>query len=217
MEYEFYRSKTLAHSAKGKSWSDHKYISKFFKNGKWQYVYKQGNAGSKTGMGVGTGTLSNGYKWYQLPNGKKVYAKAGRDGYVDADNNSIEIKSGVSTSNVKTNKHDGYGTIKYDQTKDGKTTHYKETTIRGKSWLTKKSTQKLSDGTVSTTIKKGKIRQGIEDTAKKGKNFISNIGKKKKYKANKKTQNNRKARQNRSKNDNAVITKREIQEVNKSK
>lgn len=40
MSYELYRSKELAHAAKGSNWANHKYISKYFKNGKWVYIYK---------------------------------------------------------------------------------------------------------------------------------------------------------------------------------
>ena len=39
-EYILYRSESLAHAAKGSTWSNHKYINKYFKNGKWVYVYK---------------------------------------------------------------------------------------------------------------------------------------------------------------------------------
>ena len=40
MGYELYRSKELAHAAKGSSWTNHKYIDKFLRNGKWIYIYK---------------------------------------------------------------------------------------------------------------------------------------------------------------------------------
>ena len=39
-EYILYRSESLAHAAKGSIWSNHKYINKYFKNGKWVYIYK---------------------------------------------------------------------------------------------------------------------------------------------------------------------------------
>lgn len=42
MEYKWYESEELAHSTKGSAWKNHKYISKFFKNGKWVYIYKGG-------------------------------------------------------------------------------------------------------------------------------------------------------------------------------
>ena len=48
MEYDFYRSKELVHSVKGSSWSNHKYTSKIFKNGKWFYFY--GNSGSNKSL-----------------------------------------------------------------------------------------------------------------------------------------------------------------------
>lgn len=43
MEYKLYNSKPLAHSAKGSTWNDHKYISKTVKNGKTYYKYPDGN------------------------------------------------------------------------------------------------------------------------------------------------------------------------------
>lgn len=40
MGYILYTDEELAHSLKGSSWKNHKYIDKFFKNGKWVYIYK---------------------------------------------------------------------------------------------------------------------------------------------------------------------------------
>ena len=47
MAHDLNRNKELAHSLKGSSWKDHKYIDKVFKNGKWVYIYKTtpGNKG----------------------------------------------------------------------------------------------------------------------------------------------------------------------------
>ncbi len=125
MGYKLYRSEELAHAAKGSSWSNHKYINKFFKNGKWVYVYNP----------VKNSPMSN----------------ASQNQYRKTD--------------------------EYYKGENGKMVHYTVKTRNGKNWLSS-SIQVRSGNDVTVYKDNGRIAQGIEKSASKGKSFIEKLAKK---------------------------------------
>lgn len=148
MGYDLYRSKELSHSLKGSAWANHKYIDKFWKNGKWQYIY------NTVSNKVGTAMRSFGAPKTPTPGGT-----------------TINDQYRKTNEYIKIGKDQGSGQYKQK--------HYTEYTRNGGSWLTKK--MMVSSGNSVTIYKdKGKISQAVEAGAAKGRNFISNLGKKKK-------------------------------------
>lgn len=73
----------ILHSAKGTGWKNHKYIDKWFKNGKWFYKYPNKDKGSKD-SNSNTHTLED-YKttneYYKIHDGKmEHYTEKTRNG-----------------------------------------------------------------------------------------------------------------------------------------
>ena len=139
----------ILHSAKGTGWANHKYISKYFKNGQWQYVYpKVKNAVNNFSSGFKTKTTLK-----PVTTTKPLQYKKTKEYY------TLPSKGTTGASSMK------------------KTTEY---TANGNKWLSSSYTITDSSGNKKVYKTKGKISQAVEQSAKKGADFISNIGKKKK-------------------------------------
>lgn len=146
----------------------HKYIRKYkSKSGKWVYVYK--NEGKESDdLDVRDG----------LDKGDRYGGRADEEGYVNGVNKFVAGKNGITSfTNIKSNKVDGYGTIKYDYTdENGKVTKYTKTRQKGSAWLDSSITMKTANSV--TTIKTtGKITQTIEKGKKKIASILSSVGK----------------------------------------
>jgi len=137
-----------------REWKSHKYIKKYYKNGKPVYVYNNGSLDKRRDI-------------------TDVYKDDS-----DEENNLIETGYKISGKSFRVDK-DGYGEYSYraDKGKDSLYSHdiihYKHKVIKGKSRFTKTYTEKFSTGTLSGSSKRitktteiGKITQYAEKIKK---------------------------------------------------
>lgn len=175
----------IAHSAKGTTWEDHKYISRVFSNGRYIYRYKKKS--DKTGPAVEGGSATRGSDRY-LPISNEKMGNVDRneartrnriENSKKPDTEAIKKRKKIYENKQKTKNITKLGGSKFDTSGDKKQFLYQETLADKQA---RRGKTKTMTGRKTTVQERTKVMYGTKKKQSDPKITSGNVkNKKKKY------------------------------------